>query len=239
MVIIKKYKFVLIGIFVLAVGTFFLLPSKVTKIEIKEKEQEIVDNESNQKDNLEAADNITKASDNGADNSQSVISNLEKEKEKKPDYQLSITNNLVSWGFQKAASRKIDTIIVHSSYDAIGNDPYDKNGLIAEYKSYDVAPHYLIDRKGRIYRLVEDKNIAYHAGDSRMPDGRTGVNNFSIGIEMMNTKADKYSTEEYNSLKYLVEYLKGKYSIKSVLGHKDIASGRKDDPWNFDWSKIK
>lgn len=148
-----------------------------------------------------------------------------------------ITNNLVSWGFQKSAERKIDTIIIHSSYDAIGNDPYSVNGVIAEYKSYGVSPHYVIDRKGNIYRLVEDKNIAYHAGESKMPDGRTGVNNFSIGIEMLTTKKDKLTDEQYSALNSLIKNLKEEYKITAVLGHSQIAPDRKDDPWNFEWGK--
>ena len=152
---------------------------------------------------------------------------------------LSITNRLATWGFQKASERKIDTIIIHSSYDAIGDDPYSVSGTIAEYKSYGVSPHYLIDRKGNAYRLVADQNIAYHAGESKMPDGRTGVNAFSIGIEMLTTKKDKLTDAQYDALKLLISDLKGKYKITNVLGHNQIAPGRKDDPWNFEWGKLK
>ena len=152
---------------------------------------------------------------------------------------LKITDKLVSWGFQKSSGRKIDTIIIHSSYDAIGNDPYSVSGLIAEYKSYGVAPHYLIDRKGQIYQLVRDQNIAYHAGESKMPDGRTGVNNFSLGVEMMTTKTEKLTQDQYDSLNKLIKSMKDEYKISSILGHNQIAPGRKDDPWNFNWDKVK
>lgn len=153
--------------------------------------------------------------------------------------QFKIINKLVSWGFQKASDRKIDTLIVHSSYDAIGSDPYSVSGVIAEYKSYGVSPHYLIDRQGNVYRLVEDKNIAYHAGESKMPDGRTGVNAFSVGVEILTTKSDSPTKAQYESLNGLIAYLKDKYPIKNILGHSQIAPDRKDDPWNFSWSKVK
>jgi hypothetical protein len=159
--------------------------------------------------------------------------------EKSKKNSLEIANRLVSWGFQEAKNRKIDTIIIHSSYDALGNDPYSVSGLIAEYKSYGVSPHYLIDRKGNVYRLVSDANIAYHAGESKMPDGRTGVNNFSLGIEMLTTKKDKLTGEQYSALKLLIASLKVKYKIMDVLGHNQIAPNRKDDPWNFEWNKLK
>jgi hypothetical protein len=150
-----------------------------------------------------------------------------------------ITDKLISSGFQAASGRTIDTIIIHSSYDALGSDPFDVDGLIKEYESYGVSAHYLINRVGIIYRLVEEKNIAYHAGTSRLPDGRTNVNEVSIGIELMNTKKGDFTGKQYGALQSLIDYLKGKYEIKYVLGHDQIAPGRKDDPWNFDWKKIK
>jgi len=148
-------------------------------------------------------------------------------------------NNLISWGFQKTAGRKIDAIIVHSSYDALGGDPYSVKGVIAEYKQYGVSAHYLIDREGKIYQLVTEKNIAWHAGVAKVPDGRTNVNEFSIGIEMLNTKDDKFTSAQYSALNKLVKEIKGRYQIKYVLGHDQVAPGRKDDPWNMDWNKVK
>ena len=152
---------------------------------------------------------------------------------------LKITDRLVSWGFQKAQGRKIDTIIIHSSYDAIGEDLYSVNGVIAEYKSYGVSPHYLIDRNGNIIRLVADQNIAYHAGESKMPDGRTGVNSFSIGIEVLKSQNEAPTDAQYESIKLLILNLKSKYKITAVLGHNQIAPDRKTDPWNFNWNKLK
>jgi hypothetical protein len=162
------------------------------------------------------------------------------EPSKSPDSNsLKIVDKLLSSGFQAASGRTIDTIVIHSSYDAIGGDPYSVNGIISEYKNYGVSAHYLIDRGGAIYRLVEEKNIAYHAGTSRLPDGRTNVNEISIGIELINTKNSNFTNEQYASLQSLIESIKGRYEIKYILGHNQIAPGRKDDPWNFNWGKIK
>nr|HPN96923.1 N-acetylmuramoyl-L-alanine amidase [Candidatus Moranbacteria bacterium] len=130
-------------------------------------------------------------------------------------------------------------VFLYKTADAVWIAPYSVSGLIKEYKEYGVAPHYLIDREGKIYRLVEEKNIAYHAGESKVPDGRSGVNNFSIGIEMMNTKSDNYTKSQYSSLKSLIGSIRNRYKIKYTLGHNQIAPGRKDDPWNFDWNKVK
>lgn len=151
-----------------------------------------------------------------------------------------IINKLVNWGFTKEESRAINTIIIHSSYNALGNNPHNVEDIInKEYKPAGVSSHYIIARDGTIYRLVQDKNIAYHAGVSKMPDGRTNVNNFSLGIEIVETTSESPSAEQYTALKNLIIYLKGKYKIKYILGHSDIAPGRKTDPWNFDWKRIK
>lgn len=151
---------------------------------------------------------------------------------------LKIINRLVNWGHEKRNWRPIDTIVIHTSYNALGGNPYDVNEIIKEYRMYGVSPHYLIARNGDIYRLVEDKNIAFHAGVSKIPDGRTDVNRFSIGIELVNTKTGRITDDQYYVLNLLIARLKGMYRIKYILGHNQIAPGRKDDPWNFDWRKI-
>lgn len=154
------------------------------------------------------------------------------------DASFKIINKLVDFGFQKSTGRNIDTIIVHSSYNSLGGDVYDVGAIIDIYEQYGVAAHYLIGRDGKIYRLVEDKNIAYHAGVSQVPDGRKNVNDFSIGIELVNTKTDKFTDKQYDALSKLVDQIKKENKIKYVLGHDQIAPGRKDDPWNFDWNKL-
>lgn len=196
---------------------------------------------------LEEQETDTELQEESIEKTESTIKNVEMEIEDEviekdepaPQSTLSIKNNLVSWGFESPTeARTINSIIIHSSYDALGDDPYDVDGLVAEYKLYGVAAHYLIDREGTIHRLVADKNIAYHAGQSKTPDGKTGVNTFSIGIELMNTKDDEFTKKQYSSLNELLSQLKKTYEIKYTLGHDDIAPERKTDPWNFDWEKI-
>lgn len=152
---------------------------------------------------------------------------------------LTIVNRLVSFGYAESSGRKIDTVVLHSSYNNQGGDRYSGDKVIDIWKSYEVAPHYMIDRKGNILRLVEDKNIAYHAGNSKMPDGRTNVNGFSIGVEILNAEDDEYTAAQYGAVNDLIAYLKQKHGVKYVVGHDDIAPGRKTDPWNFDWKKLK
>ena len=152
---------------------------------------------------------------------------------------LKIIDKIVNWGHDTPkTARQIDTIIIHSSYNFQSKDNFDVNKLIKIYKRYNTSPHYLIASDGAIYRLVKDQDIAYHAGKSKMPDGRTSVNNFSIGIELINTESQGPNEAQYLSLANLVNFLKSQYNIKYVLGHSQIAQERKTDPWNFDWGKL-
>jgi N-acetyl-anhydromuramyl-L-alanine amidase AmpD len=237
---IKIIIFATLSVFLIGAFFYFKKQNSVKKVELNLQTTLPVEQEAI----IEKAEERSQPAEKTPAENQTTESVSEKPAEKKEvaktdSSKLSITNRLVSFGFQKAQNRKIDTIIIHSSYDALGDDPYSVSGVIAEYKSYGVSPHYLIDRKGNVSRLVEDKNIAYHAGESKMSDGRTGVNAFSIGVEMLTTKKDKLTDAQYSALKLLISELKGKYEITSVLGHDQIAPGRKDDPWNFEWSRLK
>ena len=116
-----------------------------------------------------------------------------------------------------------------------GGDFYDVDLILKQFKRYDVAAHYLIGRKGEIYRLVEEKNIVYHAGKSKLPDGRTNVNTCSIGIELMTSYTEGPTDAQVDALLALVKDIQSKYYIKYVLRHSDIAPVRKTDPWNMNW----
>ena len=78
-----------------------------------------------------------------------------------------------------------------------------------------VSCHYLINRKGIIIRMVEDKNIAWHAGQSKWKNYKN-LNNKSIGIELVNRGHrfgyEKYSNSQIKSLIGLCKNLKKKYN---------------------------
>ncbi|MCA9365216.1 MAG: N-acetylmuramoyl-L-alanine amidase [Candidatus Moranbacteria bacterium] len=149
-----------------------------------------------------------------------------------------IKDNLISWGHQKTSGRTIDTIIVHSVYNATGGDEHDLKKILGIFKDYDVSAHYIIERDGTINRLVNEKDVSWHAGAGQTPDGRSNVNGFSIGIEMIAQKGVGYKSAQYDALKSLIKDIEGRYNIKYVIGHKDIAPDRKEDPWDFDWDQI-
>ena len=154
--------------------------------------------------------------------------------------ELKIIDKTVNFGMRPAESRTIDAIIVHSVYNASGADKYDVDSVIKEFEHYGVSSHYIIGREGNIYRLVNEKNVSFHAGKSSLPDGRTNVNSCSIGIELITTKdsLDAPTDLQIKTLKSLVKDIQRRYKIKYVLRHSDIAPGRKTDPWNMKWEEF-
>lgn len=111
----------------------------------------------------------------------------------------------------------------------------------ADLQNARVAPHLLIDRQGRIEQFVAFNQRAWHAGVSSWR-GRSGCNDFSIGVELEGAVADIYTDEQYRALIQLVIHLFEAYpqiSADAVVGHCDIAPGRKADPGpRFNWSRV-
>ena len=108
-----------------------------------------------------------------------------------------------------------------------------------------VSTHYLIDRKGRILKMVDDNKIAWHAGKSKWKN-YINLNKYSIGIELVNKGHEfgyeKFTISQVNKLIKLCKNLKNKYKIKNsnIVGHSDIAPLRKQDPGEkFPWQKLQ
>ncbi len=130
------------------------------------------------------------------------------------------------------------------------------------------AAHLVIGRDGSLTQLAPFNRVTWHAGKSEW-EGRSGLNGFSIGIELDNAgklervgnrwisavskraypdddvlvanhKHDRPGTppigwHEYSEAQLEVAAQVGlllmeKYALKDVLGHEDIAPGRKADP---------
>ena len=148
---------------------------------------------------------------------------------------LNIIDKTVSFGMRTASLRDINTIIVHSVFNASGGDIYDIDLIINQFARYHVSSHYVIGREGNIYQLVKEKNVSFHAGQSSLPNGQQGVNLCSIGIELMDSIGTSPTEKQIQSLTLLVKDIQRRYPIKYILRHSDIAPGRKTDPWNMDW----
>ena len=108
-----------------------------------------------------------------------------------------------------------------------------------------VSCHYLIDRKGQVLKMVNEKYIAWHAGKSKWKNF-LNLNKNSIGIELVNKGHEfgyeKFTRLQINQLIKLCLKLKKKYKIKdsNFVGHSDISPIRKKDPGErFPWKKLK
>jgi N-acetyl-anhydromuramyl-L-alanine amidase AmpD len=157
------------------------------------------------------------------------------------------------WGDRRAAF--IDTIVIHyaSAADLDPKRRFDALAVMRIFCDLGVSSHYLIDRKGTVYQLVPEGKKAWHCGGSIMPapDDRQGVNEFSIGIELIATGVSGFTIKQYSSLGALCADIEKRYGRKMIyLGHQDIAGKRavdlglrkdaKTDPGNnLDWGKFK
>lgn len=101
-----------------------------------------------------------------------------------------------------------------------------------------VAAHFLISREGELIQFVSCNQRAWHAGVSSWR-GRENCNDFSIGIELEGCDQIPFADAQYLTLDLLLAELDRRYPIEAVVGHSDIAPGRKTDPGPcFDWSRI-
>lgn len=154
-----------------------------------------------------------------------------------PDDTLTVNDCKVNFGHRKTKNRQVDAIIIHSSYYNWDGAPYLLENILSVYRIYGVSAHYIIDRKGNVFSLVDEQNVAFHAGAGIFPDGATrGGNERSLGIELMTSIYSNPTEIQMESLVKLIANIEQRYKIKYVLRHSDIAPERKTDPWNFDWT---
>jgi AmpD protein len=116
-------------------------------------------------------------------------------------------------------------------------DPY--FATIADLR---VSAHALIGRDGALTQYVSFNRRAWHAGRS-LYCGRAACNDFSVGIELEGTDEDPYMPAQYEQLADLVVALRRAYpslEAADIVGHNDIAPGRKTDPGPaFDWGRLR
>ena len=116
-------------------------------------------------------------------------------------------------------------------------DPY-----FAAIAGLKVSAHVLIARDGKLTQYVPFDRRAWHAGRSSY-EGRDACNDFSVGIELEGTDDRRYTAKQYRALASLIAALRAAYpSLRkaAVVGHSEIAPGRKTDPGPaFDWPRLR
>ena len=122
-----------------------------------------------------------------------------------------------------------------------GNLNVDADSYFKEIHQLKVSANCLIDREGVNTQFVSFNDKAWHAGASSFK-GKAQCNDFSIGIELEGTDDIPYTNAQYQQLinltlalgKSFPEIVKDEF--EHIVGHSDIAPGRKTDPGEaFDW----
>jgi AmpD protein len=120
--------------------------------------------------------------------------------------------------------------------------PLEHHPYFAEVGSLRVSSHLLIKRDGAVTQYVRFADRAWHAGRSNF-EGREACNDFSIGIELEGVDTLPYDDRQYPALAEVVAALCAAYpnlSVDRLVGHSDIAPGRKTDPGPaFDWPRAR
>ena len=138
-----------------------------------------------------------------------------------------------SKNMEKLKNRRIKYVIIH--YTGMR----DQKSAIKRLQSKvaKVSCHYLISRGGKVYQMVQDQDVAWHAGKSKWGKD-INLNSKSIGIELVNKGFESFPKKQIVALIKILKILKKKYKIKPgyILGHEDISPGRKSDPGSkFPW----
>lgn len=101
-----------------------------------------------------------------------------------------------------------------------------------------VSAHFFIRRDGTLVQFVSCLARAWHAGTSCWR-GVERCNDFSLGIELEGDDFTPFEPAQYRRLVELIGILRRTYPIEDIVGHADIAPGRKTDPGPFfDWSEL-
>ena len=155
---------------------------------------------------------------------------------------------------ERPADELISLIVIHGISLPAGHfgTPYveqlfcnqldcDEHTDFTDLKALKVSSHLFVRRNGEIIQFVPFDKRAWHAGVSSY-QGREQCNDFAIGIELEGVDWRNYQLAQYLVLADICIALQQRYEIPddAIVGHSDIAPGRKTDPGpSFDWKKLK
>lgn len=154
-----------------------------------------------------------------------------------------IDNNYLS----KSYNHRINTIVLH--YTVLDLEKSIKVLTQKNVSSHYLIPDQILDHQNKILYLVPENLRAWHAGESYWKT-KTNINDTSIGIEIVNFGYKIFNKKKYwfpfndfqiQSLIFLIQNIINKYNILpiNIIGHSDIAIGRKFDPGPlFPWEKL-
>jgi N-acetyl-anhydromuramoyl-L-alanine amidase len=120
--------------------------------------------------------------------------------------------------------------------------PAEIHPYFSEVAALRVSSHLVVQRDGALTQYVSFADRAWHAGQS-IYEGREACNDFSVGVELEGEDTVPYEATQYDALAEAVAALCAAYprlSRQRLVGHSDIAPGRKTDPGPaFDWPRAR
>lgn len=115
----------------------------------------------------------------------------------------------------------------------------DAHPYYARLRGLRVSAHFLLRRDATLLQFVSCDARAWHAGASSWR-GRDNCNHYSVGIELEGLEGEVFEPAQYARLAQLLRALAARYPIDEVVGHEDVAPGRKFDPGaGFDWALLR
>jgi N-acetylmuramoyl-L-alanine amidase len=141
---------------------------------------------------------------------------------------------------RRPAGQTINTLIIHYTGMMTAAAALDR---LCD-PTAEVSAHYLIDENGVAWQLVAEEQRAWHAGVS-IWRGERDINGCSIGVELAHPGHEfgyrPFPARQIDSLVDLCQGLLTRHPITAarVLGHSDVAPGRKQDPGEaFPWRQL-
>lgn len=114
----------------------------------------------------------------------------------------------------------------HTRYIILHTTEGEEKGSLNKLVRYGEA-HYFVCHSGQVYRIIDKSKIARHTGRS-MWEGRTTIDNYSIGIEVCGYHNRDITPAQADAVRELLRQLKSLYDIpdERVLTHSMVAYGR-------------
>jgi N-acetyl-anhydromuramoyl-L-alanine amidase len=123
-----------------------------------------------------------------------------------------------------------------------GTLAWDAHPYFRQIEGLRASAHVVIRRDGQLTQYVPFGERAWHAGVSQYRT-RSGCNDFSVGVELEGTDDIAYTDAQYAQLVELIAALIEAYpslSPEHLVGHSDVAPGRKSDPGPyFEWPRLR
>ena len=142
--------------------------------------------------------------------------------------------------FNSRRDTPIDMVVIHCT----NMDSWDSAIARLCDPVSEVSSHYVIAQDGRIFGLIDEAKRAWHAGVAEW-QGQSHINDRSLGIELdypgHRAGLQPYPEAQIFALIALLRDIRVRHDIpaQNVLGHEDVAPGRKVDPGeNFPWQRL-